>query len=134
MKQIILQEKYPVFTLEVEKSETTFTSVDTILDYFKQQIEDHEIAQYIATFDHYAHTQQLADGQISDEILDAKNIIFCFGVKLPNPHVMAVRPRSIGVCELQDKFVIDFLEAPMPLANQAMESWAKSLKNKSEVD
>ena len=70
-------------------------------------------------------------GQIDEEILDAKNIIFCFGITLPNPHVMAVRPRSIGVVEQAESFLITFMEAPMPVANVAMEEWAKAVRNKS---
>lgn len=43
---------------------------------------------------------------------------------------MAVRPRSIGVVDLGDRFVVTFMEAPMPPANEAMEAWAKSLRNR----
>ena len=129
MKHSLLQEKYPVFTLEVEKSETSFSAVDPIVEYLKQCIDSHKSARFIAVFDHYAHTKSLPEGQIGKEILDAKNIVFCFGIALPNPQVMAVRPRSIGAVELVDSFVITFMEAPMPVANAAMEKWAKSLKN-----
>jgi len=31
--------------------------------------------------------------------------------------------------ELEKLFVITFLEAPNPMANSAMESWAKALRN-----
>lgn len=130
MKQSLFQEKYPVFTLEIEKSETTFCTVDEIVAYLKAKIDAHEATRFIAVFDHYGHTRELAQGQISPDILSAKNIVFCFGIQLPNPQVMAVRPRSIGVTELQDRFVINFLEAPMPVANTAMEEWVKSVKNK----
>lgn len=130
MKQTLLQEKYPVYELELGKNETTFTSVDEIVDYLKQKVEEHPVAVNIAVFDHYAHTSSLPNGDISPDIKDAKNVVFCFGIALPNPHVAAVRPRSIGVVEMEDKFVINFLEAPMPVANEAMENWAKSLKNK----
>lgn len=129
MKYRLLQEKYPVFTLEVEKSETRFTAVNPIIDYLKQCIDGHKWARFIAIFDHYAHTKGLPEGEIGEEILDAKNIVFCFGIALPNPQVMAVRPRSIGVVELADSFVITFMEAPMPVANLAMERWAKSVKD-----
>lgn len=129
MQQMIFQEKYPVFYLEIDKSETTFERVSDIIAYFKTRIDEHEIARFIATFDHYAHTRALPNGEISAKILDAQCIIFCFGVKLPTPRVMSVRPRSIGVCELEDRFAIDFLEAPMPQGNLAMESWAKGLRN-----
>lgn len=130
MKLSLLQEKYPVFTAELSKDETSGTSVDAIIDFFKARIAEHPAAVYIGVFDHYTHTKSLPDGEIAPEILDAKNLIFCFGTKLPNPGVLAVRPRSIGIAELADKFIITFMEAPMPMANQAMESWVEALKNK----
>lgn len=130
MKQSLFQEKYPIFTLEVEKSETTYQSVDDILAYLKEQIEAHPKCRFIAEFDHFSHTRALPDAEIAPDIRDAKNIVFCFGIKLPNPQVMAVRPRSIGVTELEDRFVIAFMEAPMPVANDAMEAWVKGIRNR----
>lgn len=129
MKQTFFQEKYPVFYLEIPKSETSFKTVDEIIAFLKEKIDQHKVAQFIATFDHYSHTQAIPEGEINPSIKDAKHIIFCFGVKLPTPRAMAVRPRSIGVSELENEFVIDFLEAPMPLANAAMEQWAKEVRN-----
>ncbi len=131
MKQTLLQEKYPVFTVEINKADTTFQTVDEIIGYLKQRVDEHRVARYIGEFDHYSHTKGLEEGQIAEEILAAKNIIFCFGIALPNPQVMAVRPRSIGVVELADSFVITFMEAPMPVANNAMEEWASSIQNKT---
>ena len=132
MKQTLLKEKYPLFTLELNKDETSFQSVDEIVDYLKAQIDQHRIARYIATFDHYAHTRALPEGRVDEGILAAKNIIFCFGLTLPNPQAMAVRPRSMGVVELASSFVITFMEAPMPVANSAMEAWARSLRNQAK--
>lgn len=129
MKQTHFMEKYPVFYVEIDKSETTCQSVDDILAFLKQKIEADPVASYIGEFNHYAHTQALPEGEINPEIKAAKHILFCFGLKLLTPRAMAVRPRSMGVCELADKFVIDFLEAPMPRANRAMEDWAKSVRN-----
>jgi len=129
MQQALLMEKYPVFYMELGKDETTFSSVDEIIAYFKENIDAHPIASYIAIFDHYTHTKNLPDGKIAPHIHDAKNIVFCFGIALPDTKVMAVRPRSIGVCETDNGFDINFMEAPMPLANTAMEKWAKSLRN-----
>ena len=128
MKQTLLQEKYPVFTLEVSKQETCFRDVDEILAHFKACVDGHESAVYITTFDHLAHTRSLPNGEVAEDIVDAKNIVFCLGIKLPNPQVMAVRPRSIGVCETRDGFVISFMEAPMPVANNAMEAWARAVR------
>ncbi len=130
MKQITVMEKYPVFTLEVTKDETRFQSVDAILEFFEEKIEAHPIATYIGEFDHYAHTTSLKEGEVAEEIKAAKNIICCFGKKLPRAVVLAVRPRSIGVADMGDGFVISFLEAPNPEANAAMESWVKAIVGK----
>ncbi len=127
MKQDMLQEKYPIFTLEIDKSETQYKDIDEILAYLRERIDEHEIAQHIGDFDHHAHTSSLKDGKIQEGMLAAGNIVFCFGTALPKPEMLAVRPRSIGVAEYADKFSIAFLEAPMPLANNAMEGWVKGL-------
>jgi hypothetical protein len=127
--QKVFKEKYPIFELIIDKEETTCKTVDDVVDYFKTKIEEHPVATYIVTFDHYAHTDSLADGNIDEKIKAAKNIVFCFGKELPTPEVLAVRPRSIGVSDLGDKFVVIFMEAPNPQVNDAMESWAKALKN-----
>ncbi len=129
MKQMLLQEKYPIFVLEIGKAETTCQSVDDIIARLKTLIAGDSRVAYIAEFDHYAHTQKLA-GAIAPEIKAAKNLVFCFGLQLPNPQVMAVRPRSIGIADCGDKFVLNFLEAPMKPANDAMEAWAKSIRDK----
>ena len=129
MKQLTVMEKYPVFTLEVKKNETSFQNVDEILAYLEKKIIEHPVAVYIGRFDHYAHTSSLKDGEIGEGILAAKNIICCFGKKLPKPIVLAVRPRSVGVAEMKETFVISFLEAPNPDANAAMEGWVKGIVN-----
>ncbi len=131
MKQITVLEKYPVFTLEIDKNETSRHNVDEIIAYLKRQIEDHPIAVYIGEFDHYGHTSSLKEGEIADGIKDAKNIICCFGKKLPKAEVLAVRPRSIGVAEMAESFVVSFLEAPNPDANAAMEKWVKGIADKN---
>ena len=130
MKQITVMEKYPVYTIQIDKSETSYQSVDEILAYLKEQVDAHPIATYIGQFDHYGHTASLEVGEIAEDIKDAKNFICCFGKVLPKPEVLAVRPRSIGVAEMKDSFVISFLEAPNPDANTAMEKWVKGIANK----
>jgi hypothetical protein len=127
MKQTMFQEKYPIYTLEVGKDECRFKSVDEIVDYLKEKIEEHPAACFIAEFDHYAHTQSLPKGEVAENIQAAKNVVFCFGIQLPNPQVMAVRPRSIGVVELAEHFVLTFLEAPVKAANDSMEAWARGV-------
>jgi hypothetical protein len=132
MKKTVLMEKYPVFTLEIEKAETACDSVDAIIDYFKTKIEADPIAAFVGIFDHYAHTTSLETGEISPSIKAAKNIVFCFGQKLPDPKMLAVRPRSIGVAETDDGFTVTFLEAPMQPMNEKMENWAKALVSKEK--
>ena len=129
MKQITVMEKYPVYTLEIEKRETSYRNIDEVLAYLKAQIEAHPVAVYIGVFDHYAHTSGLEVGKIAEEIKDAKNIICCFGKVLPKPEVLAVRPRSIGVADMGERFVVSFLEAPNQEANDAMERWVKGIAN-----
>ena len=126
LKEIIM-EKYPVFTIELGKDECTKESVDAIIDDLKARVEADPIAAFIGIFDHYTHTKNLPEGEVSPSIKDAKNIVFCFGPKLPDARMMAVRPRSIGVAETDDGFVVTFLEAPMPPINAKMESWVKAL-------
>lgn len=82
---------------------------------------------FIGIFDHYAHTQGIG-GEIAAGIVGAVDVLFCFGFALPNPQVLAVRPRSIGVADMGDKFVASFLEAPMKPANEAMQAWVKDLR------
>jgi len=130
MIEMNLMEKYPVIVLEIGKDETTFKNVDEILTHLKSKIDEHPVATYIAIFDHYTHTSNLEDCTLSPDILDAKNIICCFGKQLPDPVLMAVRPRSIGVAEMSDKFVVSFMKAPNPQAQEAMVSWVKSVVNK----
>lgn len=127
MKQTIFMEKYPIFTLEIGKDECSYKDVNEIIEYFKSKIKSDKIASYIGEFDHYAHTSALEDGEIAADIKDAKLVVFCFGPKLPNAQMLAVRPRSIGVCEKEGCFVISFLEAPMPAINQKIKEWAKGL-------
>jgi len=127
MKQMILQEKYPIFILDIFKNETHYKNADEIIKFFKEKIDSHPTCQYIGKFDHYSHTKSI-NGEIAPEIKDCKLIIFCFGNKLPNGKIPAVRPRSIGVTEYENKFEISFLEAPALIANEVMEKWVKELK------
>ena len=127
MKEITVLEKYPVLTIEISKKETVYKNIDEIFAYLRKQIEVHPIATYIGEFDHYSHTTGLEEGKMSEEILDAKNIICCFGKVLPKPEVLAVRPRSIGVAEMKERFVVSFMEAPNPDANNAMKKWVEGI-------
>jgi hypothetical protein len=130
MKQTLLQEKYPVFVAEIGKDETTCRNVDDVVAYLKARIAEKEKVAFIGVFDHYAHTKAIG-GEIAQGIVGAVDLMFCFGFALPNPQVLAVRPRSIGVADLGDKFVVSFMEAPMQPANEAMETWVKGLRNQA---
>lgn len=130
LEQFKLMDKFPVFKHEVSKEDTTFTTVDEVLDFLNSKIEEHPVAGYIATFDHYAHTENAQGGEIAEGIRDAKNLIFCFGKLLPKPDVMSVRPRSFGVAELEDRFVLSFMEAPNDAATESMKQWAEAVQNK----
>ncbi len=128
MTQKQFKDKYPIYELVVNKSETECQTVDDVVAYFKEKIEAHPVAVNLGVFDHYAHTTALAEGALNDQIQAAKNILFCFGKELPTPEVLAVRPRSIGVCDMGDRFVIVFMEAPNPQANDTMIAWTEAIK------
>jgi hypothetical protein len=131
MKQILLQEKFPIFKLEIEKNETEFKSSQALVDYFKKLIDEHEVTRFIGEFDHYSHTKGLPGGEIAEDIIDARNVVFCFGTKLPSAEMLAVRPRSIGIAETETGFMISFMEAPMAIANDTMEAWVKTVAIKA---
>jgi hypothetical protein len=128
MKKTQFMDKYPVHSLELQKSNIKQTNITEIIEYFKAKIQAHPIAKFIAVFDHYSHTKGL-NGEINPSIIDAQNLIFCFGPAIPNTKILAVRPRSIGIAELEDKFVIEFIEAPKEKMQQTMEEWTKELEN-----
>lgn len=127
MKQTLLQEKYPIFVAEIGKAETDYQSVDALVEYYKGKIAENPKVHFIGVFDHYAHTSRIG-GEMVQGLQAAVDIIFCFGFAIPNPQMLAVRPRSIGIADMGDKFIISFMEAPMQPANQAMEAWTKALR------
>jgi hypothetical protein len=127
MQKTILMDKYPVHSFELNKDETNFTNVDEIIQTLKSFIDAHPVAVYITIFDHYAHTKSLADATIDENILDAKNLVFCFGKQIPTSKILAVRPRSIGVCKTTTGFNIDFMQAPNDQLNNTMIEWVESL-------
>ena len=129
MQELLFKDEYPIFTTTLKKCETTHTDTSAILTALQAKIDAHSVATYIGLFDHYAHTSCLESGQVSNDIVDAKNILFCFGKELLVPEVLAVRPRSIGIAERKEEFVISFLKAPNPTANEAMIKWVEALKN-----
>lgn len=127
MKKIQLLEKYPVYTLELKKSEIKQKNAKEVFDFFKSKIDAHPVASYIAEFDHMKHTKSLADGKVCDGMIDARNIIFCFGKEIPNGKILAVRPRSIGICEFSDHIELSFLEVPNENLQKVVEGWISEL-------
>jgi hypothetical protein len=127
MEQFQLQEKYPVLELEIAKTDTDLRSVEEIADHVRKKIADTGKAAFIGVFDHYAHTQGLG-GEIAPGMSAAVNVVFCFGATLPAPRVLAVRPRSIGIADMGDAFVVNFMEAPTPAAQEAMTSWVEEVR------
>ena len=128
MKSMTIKDTYPIQAMHISKDEAKFKTTDEIIAYLKEKIEAHPVAVYIGEFDHYRHTKSLPEHSMNENILDVKIVIFCFGKELPIPEMAAVRPRSIAVVEESDKFVISFMDAPNPVAHEAMSEWVKGVK------
>ena len=127
MKQLTLMEKYPLNARTIVKTETTLKNTDEVIAFIKAKIDAHPVATYIATFDHYSHTKSLENGEINPDFTDAKNIIFCFGVQLPKAEMLGIRPRSIGVVEIEESFIVSFMDAPNAQAQQFMLEWVEAI-------
>ncbi len=123
MEQVLFKEKFPLYTKTIEKRYT----MQELTDYFRNKIEEHPIAGFITMFDHYAYTSAKPEHAIAEDIVDVKNVVFCFGKEIPHPYVPAVRPRSIAVCETKESFVISFMEAPNEKLTQVMIDWVEAL-------
>ena len=128
MKSMTIKDTYPIQAAEIGKEEARFSNTDEIIAYLKATIEKNPVATYIATFDHYTHTKNLPEHKMDEKIIDVKLIVFCFGKELPIPQMAAVRPRSIAVVEEADKFTVSFMDAPNPLAHDAMISWVQAIR------
>ena len=128
MKSMTIKDTYPIQAIEINKDESKFETADEIISYLKDKIEAHPVAVYIGEFDHYTHTKNLPEHNMNETIEDVKIIIFCFGKELPIPEMAAIRPRSIAVVKQSDKFVLSFMDAPNPVAHEAMTEWVKGVK------
>lgn len=130
MNKTVIAEKYLVNTQEILKTNTSFTKISEIEKYLITNITNHPVATYISTFDHYAHTSSLDGGMIPPNINAAINVLCCFGMAIPNAVFVGVKPMSIGVVETTESFVLSFVEAPAPSAQQAMQDWVAGIENK----
>jgi len=117
--------KFPVYSVDLPKNKQQ-SDLGTLVAHLKTKIQSHPIACHIADFDHYNHTKR-AGGEIPNGMINATNLIFCFGPKIEDGKMMAVRPRSFGIAEFEHHFSISFLEAPSEIANQTMMEWVQSL-------
>ena len=126
MEKSLFLDTYPIHSLTLLKTELRYKRMSQIVDYFKEKINADPVAHFIAIFDHYAHTKAI-DGEIMEGLKDVQNVIFCFGKAIPNTKIVAVRPRSIGICEFEDRFVIEFMEAPKEEIHTIMQLWTKAL-------
>ena len=131
MKFVQFLESFPVYTLDITKSETRYQTVDEIIAYLSTLIEAYPSGRLIGVFDHYAHVSEQDGSKIDPDIIAAKNVLFCLSHTIPNALVGALRPHSIAINELNDKFVINFLEAPSEVITKQMQDWVKDIKNKS---
>ena len=128
MQKSILMDKYHICSKNIKKTDTEYTNVIQFMNYFKEKVDQDPIAKFIGIFNHYEHTQNLENGEIADSIKDAQNIVFCFGQNIPNPLILAARPRSIAVVENTDSFTISFMEAPMEPMTSKMQTWVNTIK------
>ncbi len=126
MEKTLFLDQYPIHTLTLKKEGLRYQHMSQIVDYFKEKINTDPVAHFIAIFDHYAHTKALG-GEMMEGLKDVQNVIFCFGKAIPNTKIVAVRPRSIGICEFEDRFVIEFMEAPKEEIHTVMQLWTKAL-------
>jgi len=127
MTRSILLDTHPMYAKKILKSEMEITDIPQIIEYFKQKMEENPEAVFITVFDHYAHTKEL-NGEIMEGLVNAKNLIFCFGHTIKNIEILAFRPKSIVIAETEDSFVFEFLETPRPEVNAWMTSWIKGLQ------
>jgi len=127
MKRMLFKEKYPVCTLEVLKSEIKYEHIDEIITFLRTKIEENPVAVFIAIFDQLAHCKK-NNGTAEEGLIGAKNLVFCLGKDIPSSKIMAVKPRSIGISEFEDKFELGILETPNAEAHVTLQSWIKEIK------
>ena len=129
MTKSIFKDKFSINSIQINKTNTTFTNAYDMASFLENKITSHPVATFISIFDNYEHTSNIK-GEIQDGIKNALVVIFCFGKAIPSSKIMSIRPRSFGITEYEDCFSIDFMDAPSDEMTQIMITWAKELKNK----
>ena len=127
MEQKLALGKYPIFSHEVNKNSCKYKTASEIVNYLKTQIDNNPMVAFIVFLIIMLIQKINPAGGIPSNILDIKNIVFCFGPQVPNIDIVAVRPRSIGITELANSFVINFMEAPAAMPNQVMMGWVQGI-------
>lgn len=122
--------EYPIFKIEIKKTDTEFNTMEKMCDEITRIIKSDPKLTWLCDFDHYAHTIDVVKGPVDEKIKAARCLVFCFGISIPNPLVLAARPRSIGVCDMGDSFIISFLAAPREGTNETMVAWIDGLVKK----
>ena len=119
MQQKIINEKFPVYYQEIMKGSTPYRNIAEIIDALKAGLAKNPSSQIIAVFDLHDHVQKRG-GKIADSIFGAQTLLFCVANAIPHADIVALRPRSIGVTEFADRFVLNFLEVPAQPVTDAM--------------
>ena len=119
------QDKFPVFRIDIRKSDRLRSAAD-VVEAIKKKIVAHPVAKHIADFDHFNHTKAIG-GEMPSGLVNAVNVVFCFGPKIDDVLVLGVRPRAFGIGEFKEHFSISFMESPSPQATDTMKDWAQSL-------
>ena len=129
MQQALLRDDDPVCTLELEKSKTRHADMDALLAALKARVDAHPAAAYIATLDHESNPGGRAGQNVAADYVASKLMVFSSEVDMPNPGVLVVRPRTVGVTEFADRFVINFVVAPASVGTDPMEDWVRALRD-----
>ncbi len=127
VEPFLFKDRFPVRLRVYDKTQIRYSTLDELCQFLHEAIDNHPFARYITTFDHYAHTSGLQEGVLNPAIIGAKLVIFCFGKTFNDPAMLAVRPRSIGICETKSQFIISFLEASESVPTRTMEQWVRDM-------
>lgn len=131
MRKLLQQDAFAVYQFELTRQESRLPNAQAILNDLKARIDSHDIARFIAEFDRFSHTVGLARGEVAESILDARNIMFCFGSQLQNSDPLTMQPSCISIVEMTDGFSLTFIQSSIVEVNVTIEQWVLSLYNKA---